>query len=81
MHNNTINIYKRGYTVKGIKFLLMLLGTCLILNAWSATDEKVLQNGLEGYNGCADAFIISKAGYETVNYGSADTLELRWDDG
>ena len=67
--------------MKGIKFLLLLLGTGLILFSSSGQVEKVLQNGLEGYDGCADAFVISKAGYETVNYGNADTLELRWDDG
>lgn len=67
--------------MKGIKFLLMLFGTGLILISWSGQIEKVLQNGLEGYDGCADAFILSKAGWETENFGSADTLELRWDDG
>lgn len=67
--------------MKGIKFLIMLVCTGLMLTVWSATVEKVLQNGLEGYEGCADAYVISKAGYELENFGSADTLELRWDDG
>ena len=67
--------------MKGIKFLLMLVCSGLILISWSGQIEKVLQNGLEGYDGCADAYIISKAGYELENFGTADTLELRWDDG
>ncbi len=67
--------------MKQIKFFLMLLGTGMFLVTWSSQIEKVLQNGLEGYDGCEDAFVISKAGYENVNYGNADSLELRYDDG
>ena len=67
--------------MKGIKFLIVLLGMGLIFIVWSDQAVKVLQNGLEGYDGCADAYIISKAGYELENFGEADTLELRWDDG
>ena len=67
--------------MKGIKFLLMLVCSGLIFISWSDEIVKVLQNGLEGYDGCADAFVLSKAGFELENFGSADTLELRWDDG
>jgi len=67
--------------VKGIKFLLLLVSSGLIAVSWSEQVVKVLQNGFEGYDGCTDAYVISKAGYELENFGSADTLELRWDDG
>jgi len=67
--------------MKALKCVFILIAMGLIFSAWSAPVEKVLQNGLEGYAGCVDAFVISKAGYETVNYGNADTLEIRWDDG
>ncbi len=67
--------------VKAGNVLVLLVVAGISFSAWSETFEKVLQNGLESYTGCVDAFITNKAGYETNNYGNADTLELRWDDG
>jgi len=64
--------------MKTLKMMLLVIGTALMFAASTAPVVKVLQNGLDNYNGCTDAFVFSKAGYESTAYGTHDSLKIYW---
>jgi hypothetical protein len=55
--------------------LLCILVAGLSL-AWSGTVELTLQDGLNGYDGCSDAYVSSSS---SSNYGTATKLECKFD--
>ena len=57
--------------MKSLKLFLVLLLPALFLVASAEDVTVVLQNGLEGYTGCEDAYI---ADWLNENTGDDDTL-------
>ena len=66
--------------MKALKVIVLLLGTGLLLAVWSdpVVVVKVLQNGLDSYQGCDDALVFYKDGVPTVNFGTHDSLKVYW---
>lgn len=69
---------KRRWGVKALKLLTVFLVFAFLQSLWA--DEVVLQNGLNSYDGCEDAWI---ADWYSTNTGNQDTLfaELEQCDG
>ena len=62
-----------------MKYVSLYLLTALLMSVWiysSMAEEKVLQNGLNGYNGCVDAHISTGQELASVNsnFGSGQTI-------
>ena len=55
--------------MKALKILTLVLLFAGVQSLWA--DEIVLQNGLNGYEGCEDAWI---ADWYSTNTGNSDTL-------
>ena len=61
--------------MKALKLLIVFILVPFVQSIYS--DEIVLQNGLNGYEGCEDA-IIQETWYD--NLGNLDNLWIEWMD-
>ena len=60
--------------MKALKLLTVVLLFASMQSLWA--DEVVLQNGLNGYDGCEDAWIADWYNYNT---GTSDTLHAEFE--
>ena len=62
--------------MKALKFLIVIMFVSFVLSI--RADEIVLQNGLNGYKGCEDAFFMKD--FPNDNLGSNKQIMLQyWD--
>jgi len=58
-----------------MKVRIVLLASFLLLCvqiSWTESIKLILQNGLNGYNGCEDSYVTERS--SSLNYGNSDTL-------
>lgn len=63
--------------MKTLKILYVILISAFFAASFADQEEIVLQNGLNGYDGCIDAFVHNQN--SSTNYGDATILEVRND--
>lgn len=63
--------------MKVSKLSLLLVLVAGLSVAWAGTYDLTLQQGVDGYTGCKDAYVRSQAG--SSNYGTSKTLNLQYE--
>ena len=61
--------------MKTLELIIVFLIFSFVQSIWA--DEIVLQNGLNGYEGCEDAFLMEDF---SDNFGDRDFLVIEWED-
>ncbi len=49
----------------------------LLVFSFAHAEEKVIQNGLDGYNGCTDSYLTEYGKDNGQPHGTVDLLRLR----
>lgn len=59
--------------LKSILLMIYVIGCTFFIQA----EKKVLQNGLDKYDGCEDSYLTEEGKAGDKNHGSEDQLNLR----
>lgn len=65
--------------MKSILTKFSLLSAALVASLWAGDTTIILQNGLNGYNGCEDASLFNHyydTSFAEINYGEDSSLNI-----